>query len=178
MIEFPYTILIDSAEQHPFTFENMLADSDKDYAPINVKVNWRSLGRHPNQLGDYSIDGFVGRVHIERKSVEDCQHTILGWDGTRNRFEQELANLSDIESGIVVVEGSLQEVVTTVRQWGEKTAQENAKTLFRSIIAYQQDYKVRWQFCDSRRLAENFAFRFLHRYWKKRRKEHKQLMEI
>lgn len=180
----PFTILIDSAEQHPFDFAGIKSDADRDGRPWLVATRWEPLGRHPDSLGDYSLDGFVGRVAVERKSVEDCQGTILGFgrdgEGTsrRDRFESELANLQKCDASLVVVEGTLETVLQTVEQRGKKTRGENAKTLLRSIIAYQQDYGVSWQFCDGRRLAETYTFRFLERFWKQHSKEAKEVERL
>lgn len=163
-----FVIVADSAEQHPFNFNGILADADRAYTPVNVPVIVQSLGRHPNSLGDYSLVGGIGRCHIERKSMEDCQSTLLGFaDGHRDRFEQELANLSQIDSPLVLVECSIATLLQQAPSYGKKTAQQNAKIMFRSILAYQQDYKVPWQFCDGRGLAEQAAYWFLHRWWEK-----------
>jgi len=166
----PFLILIDSAEQQPFSFANLRADAAKDHATFDVRTKWQALGRHPVSLGDYSIEGGLGRCHVERKSMDDAHGTFLGWaGGRRERFESELANLSQIECGLVVVECSLAELINRAPQWGTKTAAENAKSLHRSILAWQQDYRVSWAFCDSRRLAEITTFRWLERWWRKQR---------
>jgi hypothetical protein len=163
-----FVIVIDSAEQHMYTFTGLRHDSDKNYQPIAVPIIRQSLGRHPNSLGDYSLVGGIGRCHIERKSMEDCQSTILGFnDGHRERFESELSNRAKIESPLVLVECSLEDLLKNAPQYGVKTPQQNAKILFRSILAYQQDCRVPWLFCDDRRLAEQAAFWFLHRWWEK-----------
>ena len=52
-----------------------------------MEKRWQSLGRYPHSLGDYSIDGFEGRVHVERKSLQDVQATVLGWDSEYQRRE-------------------------------------------------------------------------------------------
>jgi hypothetical protein len=167
-----FTIIIDTAEQHPFTFQNIKSDADKKYVKTVPAIEHRCLGRHPNSLGDYSIVGGVGRCHIERKSMDDAQSTILGFnDGHRERFECELQNLSQIESALILVECSLGDLLKHSPEYGKKTAQQNAKTLFRSILAYQQDYKIPWMFCDGRRLAEQSAYWFLHRWWEKNLKK-------
>jgi hypothetical protein len=167
-----FTIYIDTAEQAPLTFRNLRADADKKYVRTVPDIEYRCLGRHPNSLGDYSVAGGVGRVAIERKSMEDCQSTILGFnDGHRERFECELGNLSQVECSIVLVECSLASLLTNAPEYGKKTRQQNAKTLFRSILAYQADYRVPWMFCDGRALAEQTAFWWLHRWWEKNLKK-------
>lgn len=174
----PFTIIIDTAEQHPFAFTGLKADANQNYLPIKVETVSECLGRHPDSLGDYSIVGGVGSIHVERKSLEDAQGTILGWeDGRRDRFEQELANLSAIEAALVVVECSLPELLANAPDWGTKTKQQNAKTLFRSILAWQQDYRVPWLFAGSRAMAEQATYRFFYRWYEKKRIKAKALKQ-
>lgn len=170
----PFTILIDSAEQQPFTFQGLKTDATAGNKPLIVPTEWKALGRHPDSLGDYSLVGGVGRCHIERKSMSDAQSTILGWDGRRERFERELALLSEIECGVIIVECSFSDLVANAPQYGKRTAQQNAKALARSVVAFMQDYRVPWLFCDGRRMAEIQAFRWLERWWRKQREKEKQ----
>ena len=163
----PFTILIDSAEQQALTFQGLRSDSDNGGRPLIVPTEWRCLGRHPDSKGDYSIDGFIGRIGIERKSTDDAHGTILGWDGRRERFECELGNLQAMEAAIVVVECSFSDLIRLAPSRGKKSAAQNAKTLHRSVIAFMQDYRVPWAFCDGRRMAEVTAFRFLERFHRK-----------
>jgi len=163
-----FTIIVDTAEQAPYSFTGLRSDADKDYTSLAVDIEYRCLGRHPESLGDYSLVGGVRRCHIERKSMEDCQSTILGFtDGHRARFERELQNLSQVECSMVLVECSLADLLLHAPEWGKKTRQQNAKILFRSVLAFQQDYRVPWMFCDGRGLAEQSAYWFLHRWWEK-----------
>lgn len=147
-------ILVDTREQHPFTFDG-----------YDVEKRFHCLG---NNRGDYSIHGFQGRISIERKSMEDAQGTILGWGARRENFLKELEFLSTIEFGSVVVESSFEAMLAESPEWGEKTAEENRKIMFRQVLAWQQDFKVPWIFCDSRRLAETTTFRLLQRFFEKR----------
>lgn len=176
-----FTILVDTAEQQPFTFDGIHADADRGNGEIAIQPGLnllrRCLGRHPYSLGDYSIDGFEGRCHVERKSMEDAFGTFLGWTGgqsdfgRRQRFEQELANLSNVECAAVVVECSLGMLLDNAPEYdqGHKTARLNRKILHRSILAWQQDYQVSWIFCDTRRMAELACFRWLERFYEKHR---------
>lgn len=169
----PFTILVDSAEQQPFEFKGIRADADQQYRPMLVKTEWRPLGRHPDGMGDYSIDGLVGQVHLERKSIPDLQGTLLAFGDRRDRFEVELSNLSRCKSAAVVVEGTIAQAVI-VPERGKKPKQINAKIMLRSILAMQQDYAVPWFFCDDRRMAEVVAFRFLERFWRKQQERLKE----
>lgn len=174
----PWTVLIDTAEQFPYTFDGIHADSDRKNRLLRfipgVNVIRQCLGRHPDSRGDYSIEGFVGRVHVERKSMDDAHGTLLGWqidgnNGRRERFECELKNLANVECAAVVVECSFGQLVAQAPEYdqGKKTKACNAKILERSIIAYQQDFGVPWLFCDDRRAAEIVTFRFMERFYEK-----------
>lgn len=180
----PFTVLIDTGEQQPFAFERAFSDADRGYRPLAVTTRRACLGRYPDSYGDYSIDGFVGRIGIERKSESDCQSTVLGFNSeARWRFEQELFNLSRCDVGAIIVEASLGTVLQNTPKFGKKPAWLNRKILFRSILAYQADYpRVNWIFCDTRELAEAACFRILERYFKVQRKlyrqQYKELREI
>lgn len=192
----PFAVIIDTAETQPFPFHGIPDDrtaagtfvdayGDRQQRTLEVPILWQSLGRFPNSLGDYSIEGGIGRVHVERKSMEDLQSTILGWkkdseDGScrRERFESELANLSKVEAGCVMVECNFLDVVKFAPEWGVKTQQQNAKSLFRSIVAYQQDYGVHWCFAGTRRVAEVATYRWFARWWDKRRGERKEMEKL
>ena len=164
----PFTILIDTAEQHPFTFAGLKADADKDYEPIEIRTQLQCLGRHPNSFGDYSILGGVGRCHVERKSMCDLQSTLLGFeDGHRARFESELENLSKIEAPLLVVECSKFDFLMHAPEYGKKSKQQNAKILYRSVLAMAQDYRVQIEWSGSRAMAEQDTFRWIYRWWEK-----------
>jgi len=181
-----FTILIDTAEQAPFTFQGLKADADQKNRPLIVPTEFRAIGRHPDSLGDYSIEstvGGVGRCHIERKSMEDAHSTILGFrkgpDGgpsRRDRFEKELANLAEMEAAAVVIECDFQTLIAQAPVYGQRTAAQNAKTLYRSVLSYQQDYRqVQWLWCGSRRLAEKTVFYWFERWHRKQVEERKEL---
>ena len=174
----PFTILVDTAEGQPFTFTGFKADSDKNYAPLTVGCQFSNLGRYPDSLGDYSIAGLVGRVHVERKSVGDAWSTILGWEteyesnrnlaGHRDRFEKELENLSKIEAGLVVVEATRDQCIDLMPARGKKSIAENRKIFYRTTISFMQKYPVHWVWSSSRRAAEVDTFRWLEMFWRKR----------
>lgn len=163
----PFTVLIDAQEKHPFSFQSITGTNG---VPMLVPTEWKALG---TARGDYSIAGHEGFVHVERKSIEDAHSTILGWGERRERFENELENLSSMDVAAVVIEASLEELVATAPQHGKRTAAENAKTLFRQVLAWQMDYRVPWCFAGSRQLAELATFRILERYWRKRKQADK-----
>jgi hypothetical protein len=171
----PFVVLIDSMEQHPFSFRGVRADiSDMNAAQrklfesgqwdgfVQVQTKYKALGA---SNGDYSIEGFEGRCHLERKSMEDCHGTVLGWGDRRERFKRELANLAEMQSAAVVVECSFGDLLASAPEHGKKSAAENRKILFRQILSWQQRFRVPWMFCDSRGMAELFAYRWFERFF-------------
>jgi len=181
----PWIALIDSGEQYPFRFVGLKADSDDDYRPLLVRTEQKHLG---TSMGDYSIavplgdssqvgsvpftgmmsrDYYIGQVSVERKSLEDAHGTILGWGERRERFERELASLAAMRMAAVVVECSFGVLLANAPEWGVKTAAQNRKILHRQVLAWQQEYRVPWLFCDNRGLAEVTTFRLLERFYRK-----------
>jgi hypothetical protein len=165
-----FVVLVDSQEKKPFRFEGLTTDADRGNRPLLVETKWESLGP---AWGDYSIDGYQGDVHIERKSRDDFISTLLGYGDRWERFERELNNLQTIKAAAVVVECSLGGALASIKSTAHKTESENRKTVFRKYLALAADYRIPWHFCDSRRLAEQAAFRVLARFWKKQKEAEK-----
>ena len=176
----PFTVLIDKMEQQPFSFDKITPDVSETPADLRrmviandikqsdikflVQRKYKALGA---ANGDYSVDGFHGRVSVERKSMNDAHSTILSYGDRQRRFETELENLSTMESAAVVVECSLGELLANAPSHGRKTHSENRKILHRRVISWQQDFRVPWLFCDSREFAEVTTFRILQRFVRK-----------
>lgn len=166
----PFTVQIDTAEQYPYTFDNLAGAKIPDesgYETLDVPTVYESLGRHPNSRGDYGIFGKEG-AGVERKSLSDCRSTVLGFgNDRRERFESELANLEKMNGfGLVVVEGEYDELLRGCEATTNKTTTENRRILERSIISFQQRFSVAWHFASSRRSAERYTLRWLQRFWK------------
>jgi hypothetical protein len=163
-------IIIDSMEQHPFSFTGIRLDLSEMNARqrkafdsgewdgvVSVETKFRALGA---SNGDYTVEGFEGRCHLERKSMEDCHSTVLSYGDRRERFTRELANLASMESAAVIVECELSTLLANAPEYGVRTASQNRKHLFRQILAWQQQFKVPWIFCDGRAMAEIAAYRW------------------
>ena len=169
MIVVPYTILVDSGEQHPYRFLSMAGDARQRFQPmvIATKTTYLGVGK-----GDYTADFCRERLHIERKSAEDCYGTVLGFGSAgqtdrtrRERFEAELEWLASIEFGAVVVESSLDDLLANPPDYGKQSPHIKRKILFRSILAFQLKHpKVQWMFA-SRRICEHWTFRVINRLW-------------
>lgn len=167
----PFTVLVDSAEQLPWTFAGLKTWRKGGDVPLIVPTRREKLGE---SRGDYTVDGLQQIAAIERKSAEDAQSTILGWGDRRENFVETLETLAGLRYAAVVVESTLGRVISTAPARGRKSAAENAKILHRQVLAWLQDYRVPWLFCDSRRMAEASAFRILERAWRTETKQKKR----
>ena len=181
-----FTILVDSMEQQPFGFDNLLADRSEwtndirrmvamqEVEPsdirLAVRTKFQALGAG---RADYSIEGFEGRAHIERKSLDDAHSTILAYGERRDRFIAELEFLAGVECSAVIVECSLDQLLADVPSHGKKSVESNRKQLFRQLQAWQVDYRVPWFFYSNRRMAEIGTFRILQRFWQKQKQRKK-----
>lgn len=176
----PWRVIVDTAEQFPFTFGGITPRGRNRVA--TVETVQRCLGRHPRSYGDYSLESAdgswnaIGYCAVERKSCEDFQSTILEYAETHHagvdgcRFASELANLRRINknggASLLVVEASLEHVLASIRQRGVRERQTLASTILGAVESIAQEYHIIPLFAGSRRLAELVTFRFLERYWK------------
>lgn len=151
----PFTVVIDSREQRPFTFEGFRTDSRQRYAPLVVPTVVAGLGQ-----GDYSLLGHEHRMAVERKSLADLYGTL---GQGRERFERELQRLHQLEWAMVVVEADWEDILCRPPELSKL----NPKTIFRSVIAWMQRYRnVHWWAADGRRAAEAVTLRCLERWHK------------
>jgi ERCC4-type nuclease len=152
---FPHVIVIDTREQKPFLFDSIRADKADGGGELAVRIERGTL-----KAGDYSLAGHETSVAIERKSLADLFGTI---GGGRKRFEAELARLTSFRVAAVVVEAEWSDVL--IRP--PKRSKLSPKTVYRSVIAWQQRFQtVHWWFMPNRVVAEVTTFRILERYVK------------
>ena len=167
---FPVPVLIDTREQRPWAFANIVADAQDggDGAkPMIVTTKPATLAS-----GDYSLDGFTDQIAIERKSINDFRSTIVGG---RERFERELARLSLLKVAAVVVEAEW----SMIRDNPSQYSTVQFKTLHRSVLGWQQRYStIHWHFYPGRRFAEIATFRILQRFYREWVKERVRLARL
>ena len=186
LIKSPFKILVDNKEGYPYWFENIRvrssrvpysakkkikAGDSRDFR-WDIETEFVSLG---NSRGDYSIEGMQDNVGIERKSKDDAYGTFLAFGDRKRRFEIELETISQFKCSAVVIECSFGELLADVSQPGKKTREQNRAALAGQILAWQQDFKVPWIFCQSRRHAEITTFRIMQRFHGKKVKEMKKI---
>jgi len=181
----PFSIIIDTREQTPFSFLSITVDQQysgggrsrrvqssrkttDSSAPVQIGQDatdaetWTiPMIRGTLQQGDYGIEGMAARVAVERKSAADLFSTL---SSGRRRFVRELERLQErCEYAAVVVEADWQTLFTTPPEYSRLPP----RNVFRSVVAYQQRYpRVHWWFCPGRRFAELTTFRVLERFWR------------
>lgn len=177
----PFTVVIDTREQAPYSFTGIKTDvsstrkrkgqSKPQSLPLIVPTVVETL-----KSGDYSIRGHELSISVERKSLQDLYGTL---SQRRKQFVAELERLNEMPFAAVVVESGWESVLrspaTIVDNGPHHVSQLLPKTIYRSILAWQQRYvHVHWLMCPARWFAERTTFRILERYWKDLQKREKQ----
>ncbi|HHY46568.1 MAG TPA: hypothetical protein GX506_04620 [Firmicutes bacterium] len=131
------SIAVDHRERYPWKFPRQHASMERRELPV----------------GDYGVffgDRLVAAV--ERKSTADLMSAISS--GT---LRMQLAELSCLPRGILVVEGRLSDLVKA-----EKEVGISAGWLLNLVAALQAEYpNVQWIFAETRGIAQDIAYRWL-----------------
>lgn len=138
------TIIIDTREQEPYSFDCRLAATVRRALPA----------------GDYSLDGFESVVAVERKTLNDFVSTVIH---SRERFREELRKLAAYRAACVVVEAGLVNLLQKRYRGG---AHPNA--VLGSALSLILDYRVPVFFCSNRQAACHFVQAYLlaaHARW-------------
>ena len=132
-----FTIIIDTREQLPFTFDG-----------FDVETVRRALPE-----GDYAIDGIDDCV-IERKSVTD----LLGcMTNGRTRFQAELERLRNYDFSAVIIESPEYLLFSGLTRMSPKSTKA-------TLVAWQTRYPTQWIFCQDRTWAEKTTYLLLERF--------------
>ena len=139
----PFAVVVDTREQEPYLFDPSAATAVRRALPA----------------GDYSLPGYEASVAVERKSLEDYVGSVIN---ARARFGRELRLLAEYDLGCIVVEGSLEDILSRRYRSGAHPSAVLGATL--SIIV---DHGVPVFFCGDRQLACRFVEGLLSRYHRK-----------
>lgn len=155
----PYTIVIDTREQRPLCFDNVITkESAGSRVAVSIPTKTRGL-----KSGDYSIEGYERTFALERKSSSDLIGTI---SRGRERFERELARMQDMDCSAVIVEAELADCVALC----ENTTRFHTEAFQNTIIAWQQRFpKTHWYFCRTRLDAVRTIWRIIERFLRDRK---------
>jgi DNA excision repair protein ERCC-4 len=138
------TIIVDTREQEPYSFDLRLANAERRALPA----------------GDYSVAGLEGVVAVERKTLDDFVSTVIHG---RERFLAELRKLGGYRAACVVVEANL---VDALQKRYRSAANPNA--VLGSALAIILDQRVPVFFCTNRQAACHFVQAYLlaaHERW-------------
>ena len=165
-IHCPFVVLIDTSEQHPWTFRGLSANADKGSRPLVIDCKPSNM-----MTGDYTIEGFENRITIERKSLSDAFSTFTH---DRERWLRELERMRSIESCHVVIEAGFDAIIE-----GPSGNGLVGKSVIRSIMAWSVRYpNVHWWPMPSRDMAEATAFRILEKFWEEDQWQAKELAKL
>ena len=138
-------IIVDTREQSPYTFAAITPPPETTRATLRT--------------GDYSLDGLQDKIAVERKSLSD----FLGSVGSgRARFVRELERGALMDYFAVVIEAQWPEIIAEIKRNHPKMS---SKSVFASVVAWSQRYRVHFFPCPSRAFAEVTTLRILQRYW-------------
>jgi ERCC4-type nuclease len=148
----PFTVVIDTRESRPYTFEAIRADVAQGGHQMIIPTVRLCLND-----GDYSVFSLPG-VAVERKSLADLFSSVA----RRDNFVARLERLSSLRHASVVVEAEISEIMTRPPAFSRL----RPKSVMRTILAWQMRYPVRWWFMPGREAGEVWTFRILERFYR------------
>lgn len=149
MIDNEFTIIIDTREQKPWSFEH------------HAKAN------HKLDTGDYSIEGLENIVAIERKrNVAEFANNI-----TEKRFVDVVERLSKIPYSFILFEFNMDQVMSypigsdiPKRLWDK--IRISPSFLLKHIVDLQVNHNIKIVFCGNSENAEKVALSIMRRVYK------------
>lgn len=152
----PPSIVIDTREQAPWTFDqDLIVERFGAAFPTQVATL---------DTGDYSVRGLEDRVRIERKSLEDFVRSVTI---DRERFWRELGRLAAFPVKGVVIEGSIREVEEMGTTRSRLRSQARPQSVLASATSIWVDFAIPVSWAGHRALAEYTAAWALRRVWQK-----------
>ncbi len=162
----PFTIIIDTNETFPFTFESIV---DAEGKPVSVPTRREPL--YTRGMADYTIAGFEKDIQIERKG-DDLPPSLAQ---RRENFEAEVASMDSMcEFAAIVVEHEWSDFVETHPGHGASPS-----AVARTWLSWSLRYPgVKWFWCPGREAAEQITFWLLERFfWHKTRYESRRRLD-
>lgn len=164
---FPGKILFSSSEGAPWAFKDIPPFRSDHKSRIIVETERTYL-----KTADYTLEGHINAIQIERKSLSDLYGTLTHG---RDRFEAELARMDMSDHPFVIVEDSIATMCNPKAKYeGGWVSEADPKSIYGSVIALQIRFKAKWVFADSRRMAEIYAFSLLERFLRDMNKKGKE----
>ena len=140
MIKNDFTIIVDTREQQPWSFDN--------YSKANIKLD----------TGDYSIEGLESVLAIERKkSINEIANNII-----ESRFKDVIDRLSKIKYSYILLEFDLENVLSypigsslPKHMWNK--VKISPSFIMKHILEWQMFYNIKVVFCGCPTNAEKMA---------------------
>jgi ERCC4-type nuclease len=140
MIKNDFTIIVDTREQQPWSFEN--------YSIANRKLD----------TGDYSVEGLETLLAIERKkSINEIANNII-----EPRFKDVIDRLSKIKHSYILLEFDLENVLsypigsTLPKKMWDKV-KISPSFIMKHILEWQMYHNIKVVFCGCPSNAEQMA---------------------
>lgn len=154
----PYTVAVDSRETLPYKWAGVA------YQVVTL------------ECGDYSIIGMERVVSVERKSFADYYGCLT--DG-RERFENSLHRLAAVRYPLVVIEGSMEDLLkpyTYVAVGGATTqSQLQPQVASASLLSWQARFRIPMLLCGERSAASRMALQHLDLVWRLECEDERQI---
>ncbi|MEN6507138.1 MAG: ERCC4 domain-containing protein [Planctomycetaceae bacterium] len=158
----PFTIIVDTREQLPYTFDDMQEAGREIIVPV-IRLGLES--------GDYSLEGFQDKIAIERKSLQDLYGTL---GAGRERFEREFERLAKMDFAAVVIEASATDILHPDEADPCWHSRLDPRSVEGTIAAWSVRYPVvHWWPMGTRRQAEERVFGVLKAWWKEQTQKRK-----
>lgn len=149
MIDNEFTIIVDTREQKPWSFDN--------HAKANTKLD----------TGDYSIEGLENIVAIERKrNIAEFANNI-----TEKRFSDVVDRLSKIKYSFILFEFDMEDIMRypigsniPKKLWDK--IRISPSFIIKNIIDLQIDHNIKVLFCGDSENAEKIALSIMRKVYK------------
>jgi ERCC4-type nuclease len=146
----PFTLLVDTREQLPYTFDNIEVGGKRVIVPVE---------RGTLASGDYSIKGLENLVAVERKAVADFYGSITSG---RERLEAEFMRMESMEFSAIVIEGRFETVLDSLFH-GRRVSPNAIRA---TVASWSIKFKTRWFFSTSRDQAERLTLELLEKFYR------------
>lgn len=148
MKDHEFTIIVDTREQQPWSFDN--------FATAHKKLD----------TGDYSIEGLQDIFAIERKkSINEIANNIV-----EPRFKDVVMRMSQLKYSFFLLEFSMNDVLNypigsnlPKRLWGK--VRITPPFIIKNILDWQLKYNIKVLFCNSASNAEKVAEHILKKIY-------------
>ena len=153
----PFTILVDSNEKYPFSFDNIIGDSVDAHAVINVRTERKRL-----KTGDYQLKGFPSGITIERKSKADLFASVHPGQ-RRDDFIERLGRMErEFQNSVVLIDCYPNSLYENPIEFGSL----NPKMVYRTTLSWGLQFPgTHWMWAADRETAAQVAYRILEKWY-------------